>query len=63
IIKEAILHKGYSLVDVLQPCVTFNKVNTHGWFRDNSYYLEETHNSEDRVEAFRRATETDRLPL
>lgn len=63
IIKSAITHRGYSLVDVLQPCVTFNKVNTHGWFRENSYYLEETHNPEDRVEAFKRATEKDTLPL
>jgi 2-oxoglutarate ferredoxin oxidoreductase subunit beta len=63
IVKQAITHKGYSLVDVLQPCVTFNKVNTHRWFRDNAYYLEETHDVRDRVEAFRRATETERLPL
>ncbi len=63
VLKEAITHRGYSLVDILQPCVTFNKVNTHRWFRDNSYYLEASHNPEDRVEAFRRATEKDRLPL
>ena len=63
VLKEAITHRGYSLVDILQPCVTFNKVNTHRWFRDNSYYLENSHDPEDRVEAFRRATEKDRLPL
>jgi 2-oxoglutarate ferredoxin oxidoreductase subunit beta len=63
VLKEAITHRGYALVDILQPCVTFNKVNTHRWFRDNSYYLEDAHDPEDRVEAFRRATEKDRLPL
>jgi 2-oxoglutarate ferredoxin oxidoreductase subunit beta len=62
-LKEAIEHRGYSLVDVLQPCVTFNKVNTHRWFRDNSYYLEGSHDDRDRVEAFKKATETDRLAL
>jgi 2-oxoglutarate ferredoxin oxidoreductase subunit beta len=62
-LKRAILHKGYALVDVLQPCVTFNKVNTHGWFRDNTYYLEDPHDPRDRVEAFRRATEEGRLAL
>ena len=62
-VKEAITHRGYALVDVLQPCVTFNKVNTHRWFRDNSYYMDEAHDPADRVEAFRRATEADRLPL
>ncbi len=63
VLKEAITHHGYALVDVLQPCVTFNKVNTHRWFRENSYYLEDSHNPKDRVEAFRRATEKDKLPL
>jgi len=63
VLKRAIQHRGYALVDVLQPCVTFNKVNTHRWFRENSYYLEGTHDTKDRVEAFRRATERDRLAL
>ena len=63
VLKAAIAHKGYALVDVLQPCVTFNKVNTYEWFRENSYYLEDSHDPEDRVEAFRRASEKDRLPL
>lgn len=62
IIKKAILHKGYSLVDIFQPCVTFNRVNTYQWFRDNTYYLED-HNPSDRVEAFRRAIETGPYPL
>ena len=63
VLKRAIRHRGYSLVDVLQPCVTFNKVNTPRWFRDNSYPLGDSHDVEDRAEAFRRATEKDRLPL
>lgn len=29
ILKKAILHKGYALVDIFQPCVTFNKINTY----------------------------------
>ncbi|WJI08615.1 2-oxoacid ferredoxin oxidoreductase [Methanobacterium sp. CWC-01] len=62
IIKKAILHKGYALVDIFQPCVTFNRVNTYRWFRDNTYYLED-HNPTDRVEAFRRAIETGPYPL
>lgn len=32
IMKAAIAHKGYALVDILQPCVTFNKVNTFQWY-------------------------------
>ncbi len=33
LIKEAIGHKGLAFVDVLQPCVTYNKLNTYDWFR------------------------------
>lgn len=40
VIKEAIRHKGYALVDIFQPCVSFNKVNTYKWFRENTVVLE-----------------------
>ncbi|MHA1974644.1 MAG: thiamine pyrophosphate-dependent enzyme [Candidatus Hodarchaeales archaeon] len=63
IIKEAISHKGYSFVDILQPCVSFNKVNTWKWFRENTYYLEDDYNPSDKIEAFRRANEKDKLAL
>ncbi|MFH0876464.1 MAG: thiamine pyrophosphate-dependent enzyme [archaeon] len=63
ILKKAILHKGYALVDILQPCVTFNKVNTYQWFRENTYYLEENYDPTNKTEAFKRATEIDRLAL
>lgn len=63
IFKKAILHKGYSLVDTLQPCVTFNKINTFKWFKENTYYLNEEHNFHDRIEGFRKAIEEEKLPL
>lgn len=40
-IKNGIAHKGLSLVNVLQPCVTFNKVNTYGYYFQKSYQLKE----------------------
>lgn len=40
-IMKAIQHKGYSLVDVLQPCVTFNKKNTYEWYRARIYDVNE----------------------
>jgi len=40
LIKKAINHKGFSLVDVFQPCVTFNKVNTFKFFFDRLYNLD-----------------------
>jgi len=63
VIKKAISFKGYSFVDILQPCVSFNKVNTWKWFRENVYYLENSHDPSNRNEAFKRATEKGKLPL
>jgi 2-oxoglutarate/2-oxoacid ferredoxin oxidoreductase subunit beta len=64
IMKQAILHKGYSLVDILQPCVTFNHVNTFKWYKENTYKLEESYNSSDKFEALKKAMEwEDRIPL
>lgn len=63
VFKEAIRHRGYALIDILQPCVTFNKLNTYKWFEEHSYALEETHDTGDRQAAFSRACETERLPL
>lgn len=63
ILKKAILHKGYALVDIFQPCVTFNKQNTYKWFKDNTYYLDEGYDPSDRVAAFQKAIETEKFPL
>jgi len=41
IFKKAIQHKGFSLVDVLQPCITWNKENTFDWYRKRVYKLED----------------------
>ena len=60
--KRAIAHQGFALVDVFQACVSFNKVNTFKWYKDNTYYLE-GHDTSDRIAAFRRSLETERLPL
>lgn len=34
LITRGMKHNGFSLIDVFQPCVTFNKVNTYAWFRE-----------------------------
>ena len=41
LIKGAILHKGFSLVDVFSPCVTFNKDNSYQWFNKRVKMLDE----------------------
>lgn len=62
IIKQAIQHKGYALVEILQPCVSFNKVNTLKWFEENTYYIE-NHNPGDRNAAFALATKEGKMGL
>jgi 2-oxoglutarate ferredoxin oxidoreductase subunit beta len=64
IMKQAILHKGYSLVDILQPCVTFNHVNTFKWYKENTYKLDESYNPSDKFEAIKKAMEwEEKIPL
>jgi 2-oxoglutarate ferredoxin oxidoreductase subunit beta len=64
LIKAALQHKGFALVDILQPCVSFNKVNTFEWYKQRAYRLEAEHNPEDRVAAFQKALEWgDRIPI
>jgi 2-oxoglutarate/2-oxoacid ferredoxin oxidoreductase subunit beta len=63
IVKEAIRHKGYALVDIFQPCVVFNKQNTFQWFREHTYYLDEQHERGNRHRAFEIALEADRFAL
>jgi 2-oxoglutarate ferredoxin oxidoreductase subunit beta len=63
VVKAAILHKGYALVDVFQPCVVFNKLNTYQWFKEHTYYVDEKHDKTDRARAFEIAFEMDKLAL
>ncbi|RME51989.1 2-oxoacid:ferredoxin oxidoreductase subunit beta [Candidatus Woesearchaeota archaeon] len=41
VMEEAIKHEGFAFIDVAQPCVTFNHLNTYQWFRERIYKLEE----------------------
>lgn len=64
LIKEAVNHKGFCLIDILQPCVTFNKINTYDWYQKRVYKLNQEYNPYDRLNAFQKALEWgDRIPL
>ncbi len=64
IMVEAIKHKGYSLVDILQPCVSFNKVNTFQWYSKRVYKLDESYDPTDKLKAMEKAMEWgDRIPI
>jgi len=63
ILKNAITHKGYALIDILQPCVSFNKVNTYQWYKEHTYPLAKTHDPSNREKAFKKAIEQEKLAL
>lgn len=65
LIKQAIQHRGFSLVDVFQPCVTFNKVNNFPFYNQRIYDLQQDgHDVTNRVKAFEKALEWgDRIPI
>ncbi len=58
---------GFALLEILQPCVTYNKVNTLKWYRDKAYNLETTdpaYDPTDREAAFRKSLEwEERFPI
>ncbi|HAY21054.1 MAG TPA: 2-oxoacid ferredoxin oxidoreductase [Desulfobacterales bacterium] len=63
-IKQAISHPGFALVDILQPCVSFNKVNTFAWYKNRCYRLPETYDPTDWSAAILKANEWgDQIPL
>jgi 2-oxoglutarate ferredoxin oxidoreductase subunit beta len=66
VLQAAIDHKGYSIVDCLQPCVTYNKINTYDWYRSRSYKVEEEagYDRTDRDHVWAKAQEWgDRIPI
>jgi len=64
-IADGVRHEGFALVDVLQPCVTFNRKNTYEWFSKRVYKLEETdHDATNKQAAFLKSLEwDDRIPI
>ena len=51
-IKAALDHKGYALIDVMQPCVSFNEVNTFKWYKERVFEIASDHDVTDKVKAF-----------
>ncbi|MCL7416030.1 MAG: thiamine pyrophosphate-dependent enzyme [ANME-2 cluster archaeon] len=66
LITDGIAHKGFALIDILQPCITFNHVNTNTFYKEKVYKLEEDGNYDpgDKMAAYERALEWgDRIPI
>jgi 2-oxoglutarate/2-oxoacid ferredoxin oxidoreductase subunit beta len=64
LMKQAIEHPGFSLVDIFQPCPTFNKINTDKWFSQKVYDLDsQKYNAQDKKLAYEKSQELDKLPI
>ena len=55
LIKGAIQHKGFSIVDIFQPCSTYNKIQTIQWYKDNVKKLDDGHDPKNIAEAMKMA--------
>ncbi|MBC7261517.1 MAG: 2-oxoacid:ferredoxin oxidoreductase subunit beta [Chloroflexi bacterium] len=66
LIKEALQHRGYALIDVLQPCVTFNRMYSYDWLRPRVYKVQDDphYDPSDKAAAFAKAQEWgERIPI
>lgn len=63
-VLKGIAHKGFALIDILQPCVTFNKVNNFAWYKKRCYELKEDHDPTSWDAAIKKASEwNDKIPV
>jgi 2-oxoglutarate ferredoxin oxidoreductase subunit beta len=65
LIMRGIQHHGFALIDVLQPCVSFNHKNTYAWYQERVYKLEDNgYDPGNKVAAFEKAQEWgDKIPI
>jgi 2-oxoglutarate ferredoxin oxidoreductase subunit beta len=57
-IRLGIAHRGFSLIDVFQPCVSFNHVNTFAWYKSRCYELPADYVPTDWSRAMEKAVES-----
>jgi len=56
--KRAITHRGFSYLNIYQPCVSWNNVNTYQWYMQRCYDLQQAgHDSSDFDAALAKALE------
>ena len=65
LLRMGIEHHGFALIDILQPCASFNHRNTFQWYRERVYKLEdENYDPADKMAAITKAQEWgDRIPI
>ena len=64
LIEEGINTPGFSLIDVLQPCVSFNHINTYKWYSDRVYQLDSSYDFTDKSKAYKKSSEWEnKIPI
>jgi 2-oxoglutarate/2-oxoacid ferredoxin oxidoreductase subunit beta len=63
LIEGGLRHPGFAFIQVMSPCVTFNKAAGYDFFKEKVLPLPETHSPDDYVSALRLATEVDKYYL
>lgn len=64
LIEEAVRTPGFSLIDVLQPCVSFNTTNTYKWYSERVYKLDSSYDPADKLQAYKKSSEWgDKIPI
>jgi 2-oxoglutarate ferredoxin oxidoreductase subunit beta len=64
-IQQGMKHKGLSIINILQPCVTFNKIDTYQYYLQRTYHLEEDYDKTQMDTALQKAHEVieEKFPL
>ncbi|ARU61956.1 2-oxoacid ferredoxin oxidoreductase [Tumebacillus avium] len=59
LIEKGMQHRGFSLINIYSPCVTFNKVNTYDFYKSNLVNIDEdaSYDKTDRFAAIRKLEE------
>jgi 2-oxoglutarate ferredoxin oxidoreductase subunit beta len=59
LITAGIRHRGFSLIDILQPCVSFNRINTQKWYKERVEKIDNSHDTNDRNAALNLSMQND----
>jgi 2-oxoglutarate ferredoxin oxidoreductase subunit beta len=64
IIRKAIKHSGFSFIDILQPCVTFNKIDSYDYYREKVYSIDaiKAYDRTNLANAFQKSIEEEKIP-
>jgi 2-oxoglutarate/2-oxoacid ferredoxin oxidoreductase subunit beta len=66
LVKAGIRYKGFALIDVLQPCITYNRKNTFAWYKERVYHIEDEkgYDRTDKPSAYQRAAQWgEKIPI